>query len=83
MSAATPTIHVLAFASAREILGFSEQTFTWKPHETAEQLLGRLTPQSQQLCAQARVAINETYTGWDTVLQPGQTVAILPPVSGG
>lgn len=30
-----------------------------------------------------RVALNESYTGWDAEVRDGDTVAFLPPVAGG
>ncbi|HEY7991116.1 MAG TPA: molybdopterin converting factor subunit 1 [Stellaceae bacterium] len=30
-----------------------------------------------------RVAVNQTYVGWDHPLKPGDEVAIFPPVTGG
>jgi molybdopterin converting factor subunit 1 len=29
------------------------------------------------------VAVNDAYTSWDAVLQPGDRVVFIPPVSGG
>jgi sulfur-carrier protein len=30
-----------------------------------------------------RVAVNQTYVGWDHPVKPGDEVAIFPPVTGG
>jgi molybdopterin converting factor small subunit len=35
------------------------------------------------LLANAAIAVNEEYVDGDVRLQPGDTVALIPPVSGG
>lgn len=80
---ASTTITILAFAQARNLLGFSEHTIAWEPTDTAAQVCRRLSPVHGETLMQFRVAVDEAYASWDTPLQPGQTIAIIPPVSGG
>jgi molybdopterin converting factor small subunit len=83
MKEAPSCITLLAFATARDLLGAGEQTVELHAPETPAQLVDRLWPGLRPRLSPARVAIDENYASWDTVLCPGQTLAIIPPVSGG
>ena len=72
---------LLAFAQARDALGFSERAVECAPTDTVRMLLARLAPDFQVTAA--RVAIDHEYRDWDTPLGDAREVAIIPPVSGG
>ncbi|HSI85255.1 MAG: MoaD/ThiS family protein [Candidatus Methylacidiphilales bacterium] len=87
-------IQVLAFAQARDILGFDERDVEFpadvsvpasaQTQPTAEELLNSLKPGIRAaLPPTTRVAIDMEYSSWDTPLTHGQVLAIIPPVSGG
>ena len=74
-------VTVLAFAQARDQLGWSERTIECTAGETPRTVLARLAP---ALCVDAmRAAVDQEYRGWDEPLGPAQELALIPPVSGG
>lgn len=78
-------IHLLAFGIAREILGCSRKTMTLEPGTTIGALRRRLeqdAPGLSRLKAWA-MAVNSEYAQDDTVVKPGDEIAVIPPVSGG
>ena len=79
-----PCVRVRLFASLRDAMGWSEQLVT--PD------LGTCTPLAlwHQLGlepgtppAEVRVAINQQFARWDALLNSGDELAFLPPISGG
>ena len=79
-----PTVKVRLFAALREAMGWSEQLVTpdpgtWTPQALWHQLgLKPATPP-----AGVRVAINQQFASWDALLNSGDELAFLPPISGG
>lgn len=76
-------IKILAFASARDALGFGEKEVEIKEKTTPKELLSHLDPACFEKLTPSRVAINHEYAEWDTPLTGDCELAILPPVSGG
>ena len=78
-------INILTFGIAREICGGASIQVELKEHATAGELKQHLTEQFPRLAALASflVAVNEEFAETDTRIQPGDEVAIIPPVSGG
>jgi len=77
-------IKVLLFAELQERVGKSEvmvQADSISVQELKEKYL--LKYDMNDLLAQAMLAVNEEYSEEDTVLKSGDTVAFIPPVSGG
>jgi molybdopterin converting factor subunit 1 len=78
------TIHIQYFAILREQRGVSEETFTTNL-KTAQELYAlidslyffSLTPDM------VRVAINNEFCPWETILKSGDHVVFIPPVAGG
>jgi molybdopterin converting factor small subunit len=75
------TVRFLAFAQAREQLGFDERAVECAPGETPRELLSKLAPSFP--IESARVAVDLEYRGWDEPLGDASEVAVIPPVSGG
>lgn len=78
------TVTVLFFAALREEAGRDQQTLTTAAATPAllyEQLQKehQLTYPTENL----RVAVNETFADWQTLLKSGDTIAFLTPVAGG
>ena len=74
------------FAVFREALGTSTLTQEVPTGTTVEQLLSQLVAEYPALAgAEAAVSfsVNRTYATAETVLQAGDEVAFIPPVSGG
>jgi MoaE-MoaD fusion protein len=78
-----PGITILAFARAKEIFGFAEKNVPFEAEQTADELLKNLCPDWRARLADCRIALDLEFTDPSTPLRPGQTLAIIPPVSGG
>jgi molybdopterin synthase sulfur carrier subunit len=81
------TIAVLYFAALRELLGKSEETLSDVPlplpvHAFAARL-GQRHPQLVPHLGSVRFAVNEAFVGANAEIRDGDTVALIPPVSGG
>lgn len=76
-------IDVLFFAELRDQAGKEKTSVEADGHtikELKEQLLAKY---ELETIDHAMVAINEEYATEDTILQAGDVVAFIPPVSGG
>jgi molybdopterin synthase sulfur carrier subunit len=79
------TIEVLHFASLRALLGVASESLDI-PGDATAQTVFELIQQRHQRSLQAshyRVAINDCFAQWSDPVQPGDTVAFIPPVTGG
>lgn len=80
------TITVLYFAHLAERAGTREETLEL-PAEATPATLKALLKQKHERLGDAlntcRVAVDEEFARDDTAIKPGQTVAFIPPVSGG
>lgn len=77
-------VHVRYFASLREQAGKSSEEFD-STSETAGDLYRDLSGRYGFSLSidQVKVAVNEEYKTMDHVLNPGDEVVFIPPVSGG
>jgi molybdopterin converting factor subunit 1 len=79
-------VRVRLFASLRETVGAAEVPLEVAAGATAEDAWGRLTGDFPALAprrASLAVSVNRRYAGFDTVLQDGDELVFIPPVSGG
>ncbi len=77
---------ILYFAQARRISGLARETLPGSAALTADQLwheLLRRHPDLALLHPVIRLARNGEFSAADTLFQPGDEVALIPPVSGG
>ena len=77
---------VLLFAGIRARLGAAEITVELaEPATVAElrQALVRLHPALAEPLAHCRIAVDHEFAEADAPIQPGQEIALIPPVSGG
>ncbi len=74
-------VTVLAFAQARDQLGWPERVVECAPEETPRALLARLAPEWP--VDQMRVAVDQEYQDWDMPIGTATEIALIPPVSGG
>jgi molybdopterin converting factor subunit 1 len=84
MSAATITIKF--FATLKEKIGENERTITLAQGSAVDNVLEDLKkqyPEFAKLIDCSLVALNEEYALPGCVLQDGDILAIIPPVSGG
>jgi len=82
----TEPIRVLFFAGARERAGVETAEFDASVIATVDDLRRQLAARFNNLAAwlpKVAFAINEVYAHDTTALKPGDTVAVIPPVSGG
>jgi molybdopterin synthase sulfur carrier subunit len=78
-------IKVLAFGIAKDILGGSTLTIEMQEQPTADGLkkhLCGLYPDFEHL-ASLSIAVNAEYADGDQLINAGDEVVIIPPVSGG
>jgi sulfur-carrier protein len=81
------TVVVLYFAALRELLGTSEETLELASESVsidalAEQL-ARRHPSLRAHLGSVRFAVNESFVAGGSEVVNGDTVALIPPVSGG
>ncbi len=79
------TVTVLLFASYADTLGANQLAFELGGGATVGDVLGRVRalPGADRLPTEPLVAVNERYARADQLLEPGDEVAIIPPVAGG
>lgn len=74
-------VTLLAFAQARDQLGWPECVVECAPEETPRAVLARIAP---GLHVEAmRVAVDQEYHAWDAPIGAATEIALIPPVSGG
>jgi molybdopterin synthase sulfur carrier subunit len=81
------TVLILYFAALRELVGVSEERLSGLSHPLsvrglAQVLVGRY-PQLGPHLVSVRFAVNETFADASAQIEDGDTVALIPPVSGG
>lgn len=83
-------VKILFFAKSRELVGVREKTVTLETHLTAAQLrlnIINLFPCLKVIENNFLIALNEEYLSLDddvtVVLNSGDELAIIPPISGG
>jgi molybdopterin converting factor small subunit len=79
-------VRILFFAQARIDTGRSEASMAVEGPLTQEQFWAMQIPEAPALAAHqkaSRLARNGTYMLPDDMIQPGDEIAIIPPVSGG
>ena len=79
-------VTVRLFATLRQLAGWREQEIDLPEGATVETLMETVEVQNPSLTLRHRsvyAAVNQTYVGSDTVLQNGDEIAFMPPVSGG
>lgn len=79
-------IRVLAFGSAAALLGWTEREMGLTEAARLSDLIRQLEAECPPLAAarqHVRFAVNQAYAAADRVLEDGDEVAIIPPVSGG
>ncbi len=74
-------VKLLAFAQARDQLGWPERWVECQPEETPRAILARVAPAAR--LDTWRVAVDEEYCSWDAPLGAAREIALIPPVSGG
>ena len=79
-------VRVRLFASLRDVAGEAAAELELAPGATAEDAwrsLVALHPALEARRASLAAAVNRSYRGFDAVLEDGDELAFIPPVSGG
>lgn len=76
---------VRLFASFADLFGAPQLKLALPRGSTVEQLVSAIrgTPFGSSLPARLVVAVNQSYVPSQTVLSPGDEIALIPPVAGG
>ncbi|HLQ72610.1 MAG TPA: molybdopterin converting factor subunit 1 [Bacillota bacterium] len=76
-------IDVLYFAELRDVIGSDKVSYEAAGLTVAQFKEKHLSDYHLTNLDEAMIAINEEYASEETVLQTGDTLAFIPPVSGG
>jgi molybdopterin converting factor subunit 1 len=77
---------VLFFGRLKELAGGAEQSIEMGAGATIAELFDRFANQTPALASFRSSVVasrNQEFASWNTVLEPGDEIAFLPPVSGG
>ncbi len=74
-------VNLLAFAQARDQLGWSERAVECTPEDTPRSIFARVAPELRVKLM--RVAVDQEYQSWDHPIGEASEIALIPPVSGG
>ena len=77
---------VLFFGKLKDIAGVAERSVEIRPKETIDDLFRRLSQDLPQIAAFRSSVVasrNQEFAPWSSILEPGDEIAFLPPVSGG
>ncbi len=76
-------VNVLFFAQHRRVAGMSETSLEVANGSSVRHVAELLTQQFSLELRGTMIAINDTYASPETILEPNDTLALIPPVSGG
>ena len=75
---------ILYFAELRELLNQSTETIHLDTTLTVQEFESYLLKHHSELKSKKfQIAVNEEFVRQDDIVQPGDTIALIPPVSGG
>ena len=79
------TVTLLLFAAYADVLGSSTVELEMSDGATVSELLDQVRDfdGAERVPPEVLVAVNEEYASVDHVLEPGDEVALIPPVAGG
>jgi len=82
----TIRVKVLFFGRLKDVVGLQEDCVDFATDGTLEQLFDsyvRRTPELAKYRSSLVASRNQEFASWNTLLQTGDEIAFLPPVSGG
>ena len=76
-------VKVLLFAQLQEEIGENQLELEFGPSTVMNLRKVLMEKYNIMQIDQAMIAINETYARNDDIVHPGDTIAVIPPISGG
>lgn len=76
-------VKILLFAQLQEEVGKHQLELEFGPSTVTDLKKTLMEKYNLMQIDQAMIAINETYAKNDDIVKPGDTVAVIPPISGG
>lgn len=76
-------VKVLLFAQLQEEIGENQLELEFGPSTVMNLRKVLMEKYNIMQIDQAMIAINETYARNDDIVRPGDTIAVIPPISGG
>jgi len=79
-------VKMLFFASCRDLVGAGEREVTLEAGATVTDLISDIAsehPRFVEMVPSLMISVNQEYVERDSVLEDGDEVAFIPPVSGG
>ena len=77
-------IQVVYFAKLRELTGLDQETFSISKGANPSDVLASITERHQiDIGSNFKIAVNDAFSDWDIMLNDGDRLVFIPPVTGG
>ena len=77
-------IQVVYFAKLRELTGLDQETFSISKGRNPTDLLASINEKHQiDIGSNFKIAVNDAFSDWDIMLNDGDRLVFIPPVTGG
>ena len=77
-------IQVIYFAKLRELTGLDQETFSISKGANPSDVLASINERHQiDIGSNFKIAVNDAFSDWDIMLNDGDRLVFIPPVTGG
>ena len=77
-------IQVVYFAKLRELTGLDQETFSISKGANPSDVLASINERHQiEIGSNFKIAVNDAFSDWDIMLNDGDRLVFIPPVTGG
>ena len=77
-------IQVVYFAKLRELTGLDQETFSISKGANPSDVLVSINERHQiDIGSNFKIAVNDAFSDWDIMLNDGDRLVFIPPVTGG
>lgn len=77
-------IQVVYFAKLRELTGLDQETFSISKGANPSDVLASINERHQiDIGSNFKIAVNDAFSDWDIMLNDGDRLVFIPPVTGG
>ena len=77
-------IQVVYFAKLRELTGLDQETFSISKGANPSDVLASINERHQvDIGSNFKIAVNDAFSDWDIMLNNGDRLVFIPPVTGG